>query len=104
MTDSRKSRDYEALQACLERLKIVIAQDDDGLTVFSSVEPLFCFTRKTHAELAEVTVQTIRSYLETFYDVKNVDVQAVEEPLEHPAIPRKRFSPISSLRPVLSVA
>jgi len=98
---THRYEDVKDLIKCLESLDIVVSADKDGFTVFSKSEPLFCFTRSTHDEIKEVVIDTIKSYVETFYHIEDAVVGAVEEPIkkEVVAVPRYRLKPVSKLRP-----
>jgi hypothetical protein len=101
MTDHiHRAGDINELIKCLENLEIFISEDANGLTVYSKSEPLFCFTRSTQKEIDQVVVETIKSYLETFYQLDDVKVEAIEEPIENAiVIPERRLKPVSRLRP-----
>jgi hypothetical protein len=96
-----RTGDPDALFKCLEELEISLSEGDGGFTACTLSEPFFCFTRKTQEELDAVVTETIRSYIETFYQVGNVKVTTVEEPLQELSIPQTRLNPIGRLRPVI---
>jgi hypothetical protein len=94
--------DINELNKCLEKLEFSISEDANGLTVYTESEPLFCFTRSTQDEIDQVVIETLTSYLETFYQLEGVRVSVTEEPIEEvTAIPERRLKPISRLRPTL---
>lgn len=96
--------DPAKLKELLNKLEIVISVDeeDGSFTACTKSEPLFCFVRKTEQELEKVVEDTLRSYLETFYDVEGVRVEAVNVPLEKPQIPVKELKPVSRFKPTFT--
>jgi predicted RNase H-like HicB family nuclease len=102
MTD--QTRNVDDLFKCLENLDIVLCEDDGEFTVFTRSEPFFCFTRKTREEINRVVVDTIKSYVETFYRVEDTELKTVEEPLKKETpIRRHVLKPISKLRPTFDI-
>jgi hypothetical protein len=71
-TQNLKTGDVSTLQERLEKLQIVVSKTDVGFTVSSYCEPLFCFDAPTELDINDLVVDTLRSYIETFYHVKNV--------------------------------
>ena len=92
--------DAERLAGVLSRFEITGARTLDGKCLaFSVTEPLFCYERDTEGELLAVVADTLKSYVETFYEieVENVSVQITSQPLEHdvPDVPTERIEPTS---------
>jgi hypothetical protein len=100
-TDDRKLSE-ERLERTLNALKIVVSVGEDGRhTVCTEQEPLFCFVRDTEDEVRDLVIQTLRSYVETFYNVENV--QFTTRRVASPPRPRAEvLRPISRLIPELT--
>jgi hypothetical protein len=71
------------------------------LTVFSNSEPLFCFHGDSEAELLEKVSRTLESYILNFYNVSDVKIVTLSEPLPARPIAVETFAPLSILRPNL---
>ena len=98
------SSDAEKLEGVLSRFEITGARTLDGkYLAFSVTEPLFCYERDTEEELLTVVGDTLKSYVETFYEieVEHVSVQVTSQPLELnvPDVPIERIEPTSRLLP-----
>lgn len=100
MSENINKGDIDTALKLLENLEICLSEDDGAFTVASHSEPFFCFTRSTKKELEEVVIDTIQSYLKSFYRAENVRAKAIGEPIESPAIYQRRLKPVSRLRPV----
>lgn len=99
MNDVVKSGDLSELEHCLSNLRIFVGKSEDNgtFTVYSTSEPLFCYERKTELELEGLVADTLRSYVESFYEVQ-AEIKVVKEQAE-PAIPVKRLLPASLFKP-----
>jgi len=81
---------------------VVIARtDSDRYVAYSMSEPWFCLERNTEREVGEAVGETVRSYLATFRQIENVEVELETQPWASD-IPVERLNPISRIRPVLS--
>jgi hypothetical protein len=100
MFTERNDRERDRLAQVLDRLHIGISRGGDGrFTVYSTSEPLFCFERDTEEECRRVTVETLRSYIENFYEISEVEIVAETVPEQSPVIPIERLARISRIRP-----
>jgi hypothetical protein len=98
-----QSKDFDNLEKCLQELEITVSKNGDGrLTVCTQTEPLFCFVRDTQEEINTVVVDTLSSYIRSFYQVEDVQVNAVSVPLERPTIPHRHLRPVSRIRPTFA--
>jgi len=62
----------QTLQKKLADLDIFVSKNEaGGFSVHTTCEPLFCFDRKTEAEIDLVVVDTLTSYIKTFYNDSN---------------------------------
>ena len=92
--------DTERLKKILGNLNINCGRTLAGtLLAYSNTEPLFCYERDTEEELIEVIADTIKSYMETFYEIENVKIQIRSEAHSIPAVPIERIEPTSRLLP-----
>ena len=100
MKEAIKSGDLSELERYLNNFEIVVGKSEENgfFTAYSTSEPLFCFERKTEGELQGLVVDTLKSYVETFYEAHQVKVRVVAEEAP-PAIPVKRLLALSFLRP-----
>lgn len=63
------------IEEFLSSVEIRFSKTSDGtFTASTSVEPLFCFSRKTPEELLRVVVDTFASYVANFWEGGAVDV------------------------------
>lgn len=100
MNNPLATRDFDHLEKCLENLEITVFENNDGcLTVCTTSEPLFCFVRETQEEIDAVVVDTLTSYVKTFFQVENVSVEAEQIPLVKPTVPHHQLRPIARIRP-----
>lgn len=100
----KRSSDYAGLGERLDELDITVSKNGNGgFTVFTTCEPLFCFERSTLAEINRVVTDTLRSYIEAFYNVKNVAVSIESEDIPRNVIPQKVLTPISKIKPSIPV-
>ena len=84
------------LREKLENLSIIISENPDGkFTACTHQEPLFCYVRDSIDDLQELVDDTLRSYVETFYHAKIVEIETVETR----RIPTIQNRPIKSLTP-----
>ena len=91
------------LQQLLSQLEVEISVGTDGrFTACTESEPLFCFVRNTEPELEAVIVDTLNSYITSFYDVTKVEVTLQSLPLRSPQIPVQELKPISRIKPSFS--
>ena len=109
MTDTvNLPSDEERLEKVLDRLNINIqgAQTSDGkYLAYSVTEPLFCYERDTEEEIFEVISDTLKSYVETFYQFENVDIHITSQPLVPDVphtLPIERIEPTSRLLPSIA--
>ncbi len=92
--------DDERLKRVLDRLEIEGGHTPAGtFLAFSVTEPLFCHERDTVEELAEVVAYTLKSYVETFYQVENLEVRVKSETRDIPTVPVERIEPTLRLLP-----
>lgn len=92
--------DGERLKKVLDRLEITGARTPAGtFLAYSNTEPLFCYERDTKDELTKVIADTIKSYMETFYEVGDVTVRIRSEARDIPAVPIERIEPTFRLLP-----
>lgn len=89
------------LETKLAELRIYVSQSgDDRITVYTTSEPLFCFERDSEAEAFRAVRETLQSYCETFFDVRNVRVDINPAPRrEH--LPRISLKPLKEYLPIL---
>jgi len=84
----------------LNSLEISVAEQEDGkLTVFTTVEPLFCFVRDTEAQALQVVKETLESYARHFYKKEatiKLEVQPTALVRQVRLEPRRRVYPIFS--------
>lgn len=88
--------------------EIRLSETSDGFTVSTTAEPLFCFSRKTVAELERLVTDTLTSYVENFWDGEGLDItvepQTAAAPATRPAppsIPIHAMVPYSRVRPAI---
>jgi hypothetical protein len=96
----------ERVEQVLSDLEIEVSVGRDGrYTVCTHSEPLFCFVRDSEEEIDTVVIDTLTSYLNTFYsDVfESIEVTAGSVPLEVSSIPIEELTPVSGIRPTFSV-
>ena len=92
--------DDERLKRVLDRLEIEGGHTPAGtFLAFSVTEPLFCHERDTVDELAEVVANSLKSYVETFYQVENLEVRVTSEARDVPAVPVERIESTLRLLP-----
>ncbi|KAB2880682.1 MAG: hypothetical protein F9K38_10035 [Pseudorhodoplanes sp.] len=104
-TKPEAGSDPSKLLQLLEALEISVSQDDDGrFTVCTTSEPLFCFVRDTEQEINDLVVNTLTSYINTFYDVEDLRITTVSVPVEKPSIPKKELRPVSRIKPTFTSA
>lgn len=99
------------LQELFESVEIRCSVTQDGsFTASTSKEPLFCFTRRTKDELAQVVIETFVSYVTNFVERGDeevtIDIEVVNlgESLATPApppIPIHALRPYSRAKPVV---
>lgn len=89
----------DELRKKLDSLQIVVSDNGDGnFTAYTKSEPLFCFVRNDVDELQALVVDTLKSYISTFYDAVSVEVEVVEQPALS-QIPVREIRPIKRLAP-----
>ena len=92
--------DEKRLVKVLDRLDINGGHTPAGtFLAYSITEPLFCYERDTKEEVIAVIVDTMKSYLETFYEVEDVTVRIKSEARDIPAVPIERIEPTLRLLP-----
>ena len=90
----------KVLDKILDRLDINGGQTPAGtFLAYSITEPLFCYERDTKEEVIAVIADTMKSYVETFYEVENVTVRITSEARDIPAVPIERIEPTLRLLP-----
>jgi len=90
----------------LSSVEIRYSKTSDGtFTASTTTEPLFCFSRETTEELAQVVLATFVSYIDNFWDGGTLDItiepaSAVEPSLRPapPPIPIHAMVPYSRAR------
>jgi hypothetical protein len=98
MNETLKSLDFRHLQRRLGELEIDIVSTDDGKFLACSYsEPLFCIERDSEEDAKIAVVETLESYIRTFY--KTVEKFRIGIQEAHPIIPHQFVRPISKLRP-----
>ena len=86
--------DEKRLNKVLDRLDINGGHTAAGtFLAYSITEPLFCYERDTKKEVIAVIADTMKSYVETFYEVENVTVRITSEARDIPAVPIERIEP-----------
>ena len=98
--------DEKRLDKVLDRLDINGGRTSAGtFLAYSMTEPLFCYERDTEEELNAVIADTLKSYVETFYEVENVTVRVKSEARDIPTIPIERIEStlrlLPSFKPIL---
>jgi hypothetical protein len=89
-----------ALREWLEDLKIVVSKNEGGVVnVASYSEPLFCFDCPDLESAQLVVIDTLRSYVKTFYHADIVEISTKSVPIEAPSIPIRRIEPEYSVKP-----
>ena len=101
-TDHRD--DLSVLRDRLEGLEIVLSQKEGSVIVASYSEPLFCFERPDLLSANLAVTETLRSYISTFYKVRDVKISTKELPLAKPKIPVSRIEPTGWLTPTFEGA
>ena len=92
--------DEKRLDKILERLDINGGRTLSGtFLAYSITEPLFCYERDTEEELTEIIADTMKSYLETFYEVEDVTVRIKSEVRDIPTVPIEHIEPTLRLLP-----
>ena len=92
--------DKERLKKVLDSLDINGGQTLAGtFLAYSNTEPLFCYERDTEEELVEIIANTVKSYVETFYEAKNVTVLIKSEARDIPAVPIEHIETTLRLLP-----
>ena len=92
--------DEERLRKVLGCLEINGGRTHAGaFLAYSITEPLFCYERDTEEELAEVIADTRKSYMETFYQVENIQVRVTSETRAVPDVPIEHIEPTLRLLP-----
>ena len=95
----KKSNDYAALKKRLSELDVTVFKEVDGnFTVYTTCEPLFCYSRETIEEIDRAVEDTLSSYISTFYQVKDVKVVSVSEEIEKSPVPQQLLTPYSRIR------
>ena len=98
--------DEKRLDKVLDRLDINGGHTSAGtFLAYSITEPLFCYERDTEEELNAVIADTMKSYVETFYEVENVTVRVKSEARDIPTVPIERIEStlrlLPSFKPIL---
>ncbi len=83
----------------LSALDITVSEDDNNntFTVFTTVEPLFCFTCNSIEEVRSLIQDTLSSYARTFYQIERVRVRLQSEEI----IPIEKLRPSKSFQALL---
>jgi len=104
-TATIKLNEIERLRGILANLEIRVSAATDGssYTVCTVSEPLFCFVRRTKEELQTVVIDTLTSYVTSFWQVDSVDVTATSVPPAVSAIPVEELKPDSVIKPTFRV-
>ena len=92
--------DKKRLEKVFDRLDINGGRTSAGtFLAYSITEPLFCYERDTEEEVIAVIADTIKSYVETFYEVENITVRVESEARNIPTVPIERIELTSRLLP-----
>jgi len=94
---------FDRVETVLSGLDIETFESDGRFTVLSRSEPQFCFVRGSLAEIDAIVIDTLTSYLRTFWDIEVLDLPLAATSIPLPAIPVERLKPVSKIRPSFRV-